>query len=154
MVFSSYRLTYSDYNSSQVKILCVGVFLSENYRPSERCRKTWVTLYCSKQVLGTRSSLDISTRSLVARHGHVSIFCQPIEARQRLSLVIVSMPSTLLYTGAVFWGWGPMQLPLEDHGFFAARCSPEEYENGEICPQQTSALLNVHFVAQTTQELE
>ncbi|KAL7471571.1 hypothetical protein ACHAXS_011859 [Conticribra weissflogii] len=48
------------------------------------------------------------------------------------------------YTGA-FYGWGPMQLMLEDSGHFSSRCNEDEQDLP--CPKQSSILLNVQFVA-------
>jgi len=51
-----------------------------------------------------------------------------------------------LYCGA-FFGYGPMQLMLEDNGSFASLCSEDE---PYPCPDQTATLLNVQFVGQLT----
>ena len=51
-----------------------------------------------------------------------------------------------LYCGA-FFGYGPMQLMLEDYGSFASLCSEDE---PYPCPDQTATLLNVQFVGQLT----
>lgn len=44
-----------------------------------------------------------------------------------------------------------MQLLLEDNGSFSSKCTAEEQESGEICPSQSSALVNVQFYAQISQ---
>lgn len=44
-----------------------------------------------------------------------------------------------------------MQLLLEKNGSFSSRCTLEEQEQGDICPAQSSALLNVQFYAQVSQ---
>jgi len=51
-----------------------------------------------------------------------------------------------LYCGA-FFGYGPMQLMLEDSGSFAGLCSQDE---PYPCADQTAALLNVQFIGQLT----
>ena len=51
-----------------------------------------------------------------------------------------------LYCGA-FFGYGPMQLMLEDYGSFSSLCSEDE---PYPCPDQTATLLNVQFVGQLT----
>ena len=40
---------------------------------------------------------------------------------------------------------------LEDAGAFAWKCTADEQREGTICPEQTSALINVQFIAQITQ---
>ena len=72
------------------------------------------------------------------------------EIRHRLWLFIFSSSVTLLYVGAVF-GWGPMQLLLENNGAFSWKCTEEEQENDEVCPEQTSALLRIPLVALSSQ---
>lgn len=63
------------------------------------------------------------------------------------TILLVSTSLYMFLYGGAFFGWGPMQLMLEDSGAFASRCSPDE----ELpCPSQTSMLLNVQFVAQLT----
>jgi hypothetical protein len=44
-----------------------------------------------------------------------------------------------------------MQLLLEENGSFSSKCTAEEQERGEICPSQSSALVNVQFYAQVSQ---
>jgi hypothetical protein len=73
-----------------------------------------------------------------------------LQRRRRLGLLVFSILYTVLYVGAYF-GWGPMQLLFEDHGFFSWKCSDEEDAADEVCPEQTAALLNVNMVGQLTQ---
>jgi hypothetical protein len=73
-----------------------------------------------------------------------------LQRRRRLGLLAFSVLYTVLYVGAYF-GWGPMQLLFEDHGFFSWKCTDEEDANDEVCPAQTAALLNVNMVGQLTQ---
>lgn len=63
----------------------------------------------------------------------------------RHGLVATAFLYTLLYVGA-FFGWGPMQLLLEENKNFSDKCPTDE-----ICPAQTRSLLNVQLIAQTTQ---
>lgn len=63
------------------------------------------------------------------------------------SLLFFAFTSTFLYSGA-YYGWGPMQLLLEESGFFHEKCGDVPAE--EICEEQTAALLNVRFVSQLT----
>jgi hypothetical protein len=72
------------------------------------------------------------------------------ENRHRLWLFIFSSLGTLLYVGAVF-GWGPMQLLLEENGAFSWKCTDAEQENDEVCPEQTSALLRVPLISLSSQ---
>jgi hypothetical protein len=73
-----------------------------------------------------------------------------LQRRRRLGLLVFSVLYTVLFVGAYF-GWGPMQLLFEDHGFFSWKCTDEEEADGEVCPEQTAALLNVNMVGQLTQ---
>jgi MFS family permease len=68
---------------------------------------------------------------------------------RRVALMVISALYTFFFIGA-FFGWGPMQLLLEKNGSFSFKCTPEEQERGEICPEQTSALVNVQFYAQVS----
>lgn len=74
------------------------------------------------------------------------------EARRRHGLVTFTSLYTFLVLGA-FFGWGPMQLMLEDNGNFASKCTPEEQDSGIICPEQSAALVNVHFFGVVSQIL-
>mmetsp|Transcript_14441 Transcript_14441/g.28889 ORF Transcript_14441/g.28889 Transcript_14441/m.28889 type:complete len:543 (-) Transcript_14441:179-1807(-) len=69
--------------------------------------------------------------------------------RQRKALVVFGSLYTFLYVGALF-GNGPMQILLEENTHFSSLCSPEQAATREICPAQTSALINVQFIAQMT----
>jgi MFS family permease len=73
-----------------------------------------------------------------------------LQGRRRIGLVVCSMLYTFLFVGALF-GWGPMQLLLEKNGSFSSKCTSEELEQGDVCPAQSSALLNVQFYAQVSQ---
>jgi MFS family permease len=103
-----------------------------------------------------------------------------INQRRRKGLFICAVLYTLLFVGA-FFGWGPMQLLLEENGAFASKCPPppptidtvpmtDERTNNNTtvrllqqdddddadttirtCPAQKAALLNVHFIATVTQ---
>jgi hypothetical protein len=73
-----------------------------------------------------------------------------LQRRRRLGLLVFSVLYTLLYVGAYF-GWGPMQLLFEDHGFFSWKCTDEDDIDDPVCPAQTAALLNVNMVGQLTQ---
>ena len=72
------------------------------------------------------------------------------ESRHRYCLVAFGFLYTFFFSGA-FFGWGPMQLMLEDNGSYSSKCTAEEQESGEICPAQSAALVQIHFVAQVTQ---
>jgi hypothetical protein len=73
-----------------------------------------------------------------------------LQSRRRLGLLVFSGAYTFLYVGA-FLGYGPMQLALEQNGSFASKCTADEQARGEICPAQTSALVNVQFFALVSQ---
>jgi LAT3 family solute carrier family 43 protein 3 len=66
--------------------------------------------------------------------------------RYRLGLLIFTALYTTFFAGA-FFGWGPMQLLLEEDGAFAWKCTNVEEEDAEPCPDQSKSLLNVHFAA-------
>jgi hypothetical protein len=72
------------------------------------------------------------------------------EKRQKVTLVVFASFSIFLFAGS-FYGWGPMQLLLEQNGNFGTECSVEEMEMVDgVCPEQTAALLNCRFVSQMT----
>jgi MFS family permease len=73
-----------------------------------------------------------------------------VEARHRYGLVVFAMLYTFLVFGA-FFGWGPMQLLLEENGSFSSKCTEQEQEDEEICPEQSSTLVNIHFYALVSQ---
>ena len=75
---------------------------------------------------------------------------EKLKASRRIGLVVCSTLYTFFVIGA-FFGWGPMQLLLENNGSFSSRCTTEEQENGEICPSQSSALVNIQFYGQVSQ---
>ena len=53
---------------------------------------------------------------------------EKLEARRRYGLVIFASLYTFFVFGA-FFGWGPMQLMLEENGNFASLCTPKEQED-------------------------
>ena len=69
-----------------------------------------------------------------------------ITVSTRIGLVIFSALYTVLYSGAIF-GWGPMQLMLEDDGAFENKCSTTNEDGEYPCDQQTILLTQVFFVA-------
>jgi len=69
-----------------------------------------------------------------------------VESRNRWLLVFFTALFVVLYSGA-FFGYGPMQLMLEDQGAFDEQCQVNEEAP---CLIQTSRLLQVHFIAQFT----
>lgn len=74
--------------------------------------------------------------------------------RQQTTLVVFASLSIFIYAGA-FYGWGPMQLLLEQNGNFATKCpegwNQDEQENSNVvCAEQTAALLTCRFVGQLT----
>ena len=72
------------------------------------------------------------------------------ENQRRVGLLIVSCLYTFLFVGALY-GWGPLQLLLEENGLFEHKCDGYEGdEDDTICPAQTAALLNVNLIAQLT----
>lgn len=73
-----------------------------------------------------------------------------VKRRHRYCLLTFSFLYTFLFSGA-FFGWGPMQLLLEENGSFASKCTVQEQERGEICPSQSAALVRIHFVATISQ---
>ena len=63
-------------------------------------------------------------------------------------LMLFSALYTFLFAGGL-WGWGPMQLMLEENGSFHYLCDDEQndIDNNEmgnnVCPRQTARLLTV-----------
>ena len=73
-----------------------------------------------------------------------------VKARRRYCLLVFAFLYTFFFSGA-FFGWGPMQLLLEENGSFSSKCTEEEQRNEEVCPSQSAALVRIHFVAIMTQ---
>lgn len=72
----------------------------------------------------------------------------------RRGLLITSLVYTTFFVGA-FFGWGPMQLLLEENGAFSWKCdnTTQDVEGAGVCPAQTATLLNVPLIATTTEVL-
>lgn len=70
-----------------------------------------------------------------------------IQRRRRLGLLVSSLLYSFLFIGA-FYGWGPMQLFLEENGSFSYKCIEKDAD--EICPEQTDALTRIQFISHTT----
>ncbi len=54
----------------------------------------------------------------------------------------------ILLFGGAFWGWGPMQLMLQEHGSYTSLCDEgvdmtNALSTEEPCPAQSARLLNV-----------
>lgn len=76
-----------------------------------------------------------------------------------VGLVVFSSLYTFLYGGG-FYGWGPMQLMLEDNGSYNWKCTGDtattnttvvsEEDIGDViagvCSEQTASLINIQFV--------
>ena len=73
-----------------------------------------------------------------------------VKTRRRYCLLVFAYLYTFFFSGA-FFGWGPMQLLLEENGSFASKCTVEQQQRGEVCPSQSAALVRIHFVAIMTQ---
>ena len=73
-----------------------------------------------------------------------------IKQRRRNCLLLFASLYTFFFSGAYF-GWGPMQLLLEENGSCASKCTLDEQEKGEICPSQSAALVRIHFVGTMSQ---
>ena len=74
----------------------------------------------------------------------------------RTAIFFFALAYALLFAGA-FFGWGPMQLMLEENGAFETECEisnktdyniEQNGKKGSICEEQTIKLLNVHLIAQ------
>mmetsp|Transcript_22493 Transcript_22493/g.62435 ORF Transcript_22493/g.62435 Transcript_22493/m.62435 type:complete len:557 (+) Transcript_22493:133-1803(+) len=76
------------------------------------------------------------------------------QSRRRHGLFVFACLYTFLFIGA-FYGWGPMQLMLEENGTFSSKCDGYDFDENDssddICPAQSSALVNVHFYANMMQ---
>ncbi|KAG7354636.1 major facilitator superfamily transporter [Nitzschia inconspicua] len=70
------------------------------------------------------------------------------EKKQKTILVVVASCSIFAFAGS-FYGWGPMQLLLEQNGNFGTECITDD-EIHTVCTEQTAALLNCRFVSQLT----
>jgi len=70
--------------------------------------------------------------------------------RNLLFLFIFSMGYSFFYAGA-FFGWGPMQLLLEENGAFHSLCELKGSSLNtlnDVCEKQTVSLINVQMIAQ------
>ena len=72
------------------------------------------------------------------------------QTRRRYCLLFFAFLYTFFFAGAYF-GWGPMQLLLEENGSYASKCTADEREQGEICPAQSAALVRIHFAGTVSQ---
>jgi hypothetical protein len=90
-----------------------------------------------------------SIGELYQRDDHKGIIIEKKDQFNRRGLMVCSCLFTFLYVGS-FFGWGPMQLLLEENGAFRWKCDPD-YDPEEVCPSQTSTLLNVQLIASVTQ---
>lgn len=61
----------------------------------------------------------------------------------RLGLLAMATCYTFLFVGAIF-GWGPMEVMLEEAGAFASQCAPDE---PLPCAKQTETIINIGMVA-------
>ena len=73
-----------------------------------------------------------------------------IKRRRRHGLLIFAFLYTFFFSGA-FFGWGPMQLLLEENGSYSSECTEEEQESEEICPSQSASLVRVHVASTVSQ---
>lgn len=73
-----------------------------------------------------------------------------IQRRRRYFLVLFAFLYTFFFSGA-FFGWGPMQLLLEESGAFSSKCTPEEKEARIVCSSQSATLVRIHFIGQMSQ---
>ena len=87
---------------------------------------------------GVKDSLVVDEKTILKT--------KQVENMHRYLLVFFTVLYVLFYSGA-FFGYGPLQLMLEDSGAFRDECQ----EGEEMpCPAQTLRLLQVHFCAQLT----
>ena len=73
-----------------------------------------------------------------------------VKRRRRYGLLVFAYLYTFFFSGA-FFGYGPMQLLLEENGSFASKCTAEEQQREEVCPSQSAALVRIHFAATMSQ---
>mmetsp|Transcript_24579 Transcript_24579/g.49646 ORF Transcript_24579/g.49646 Transcript_24579/m.49646 type:complete len:552 (+) Transcript_24579:75-1730(+) len=98
--------------------------------------------------LNENDSEPISNETRDNKRSKDGVLPESTSTKQNNRLRQVLLGTTCLYiffyTGA-FYGWGPMQLMLEDSGHFSSQCAGGEEDLP--CPKQSSILLNVQFVA-------
>jgi hypothetical protein len=86
-----------------------------------------------------------------------------VQTRRRRWLFVFSCLYTVLFVGS-FYSWGPFQLMMEQNSAFDWKCHHDTIvknattnsthaSDNALCPDQTSALLNVNLIAITTQIL-
>jgi hypothetical protein len=64
---------------------------------------------------------------------------------QKMGLLVFSLLYIPLFAGA-FFGFGPMQIMLEESGAYASLCvddTDDSTPTGEVCPAQTAQLLTM-----------
>jgi hypothetical protein len=105
------------------------------------------TVEVEEDVTGGPSAASIG--ELDQRDDHKGSSIEKKDRFNRRGLMVCSCLFTFLYVGS-FFGWGPMQLLLEENGAFRWKCDPD-YDPEEVCPSQTSTLLNVQLIASVTQ---
>ncbi len=72
---------------------------------------------------------------------------QPTKSRKETTTLRFLFGFSALYIllfGGAFWGWGPMQLMLQEHGSYRSLCdNGDNTTSAEPCPAQSARLLNV-----------
>jgi hypothetical protein len=61
----------------------------------------------------------------------------------RKGLLVMATCYTFLFVGALF-GWGPMEVMMEDAGAFASLCLPDEKLP---CKKQSETIINIGMIA-------
>ena len=61
----------------------------------------------------------------------------------RKGLLAMATCYTFLFVGAIF-GWGPMEVMMEESGAFAWQCAPNE---PSPCPKQSETIINIGMLA-------
>lgn len=122
------------------EVVAVGLVSSQYYAPASAENGAMMTTMIQQQ---------LQQQQLLRR-----------QSRQRLGLLVVSILYTFLYIGA-FFGWGQMQLLLEENGAFHSKCDNDNTatattattttNTNTVCTAQTDALIRVQLIAQTTQ---
>jgi hypothetical protein len=88
---------------------------------------------------------DLLVEDGIASAGSTSGIILPCLSRrqQKAGLLVFSLLYIPLFAGA-FFGFGPMQIMLEESGAFSSLCdTTNSTTEGEVCPAQTAQLLTM-----------
>jgi len=111
------------------RLFYLNMNMNESYCDTKNIPLSCVS-FASASILSTRTLHE--TPRIPLRH----------TAADRRMLVYLSAFCTFFFAGASF-GWGPMQLMLENQGIYHSLCSADYGDGDTTCPDQAARLLNM-----------